>query len=155
MLLVLFFFNFCDQSISVNTHDYDEQKIDEIDFNITNPEKNDDYIQMCSVDTFIDKLNKVILPQDYEEGKKLEINTKVKHLNQTIAKLKRLYHYSQNVSEKMQPIMKRVMLRMSQILLLIDLPSDCLSSLSRISQSAQDGQQWALKCEKRFFDFRE
>jgi hypothetical protein len=142
VLLVLFLLNFCDQSISVTTHYYDEEKIHQMDgihiqmdFNITNPQKNDDYIQMCSVDTFIDKLNELILPEDYEEGKKLQINRKVKHLN--------------------QPIIKRVILRMSQILLPIDLPSDCLSSLSRISQTAQDGQQWALKCEKRFFDFRE
>ncbi len=140
--MVLFLLNFCDQSISVTTHYYDEEKIHQMDgihiqmdFNITNPQKNDDYIQMCSVDTFIDKLNELILPEDYEEGKKLQINRKVKHLN--------------------QPIIKRVILRMSQILLPIDLPSDCLSSLSRISQTAQDGQQWALKCEKRFFDFRE
>lgn len=160
--MVLFLLNFCDQSISVTTHYYDEEKIHQMDgihiqmdFNITNPQKNDDYIQMCSVDTFIDKLNELILPEDYEEGKQLQINRKVKHLNQTIAKLKRLHHYYQNVSEKMQPIIKRVILRMSQILLPIDLPSDWLSSLSRISQTAQDGQQWALKCEKRFFDFRE
>jgi len=109
----------------------------------------DDSENECSVDTLIDDFVEIILPEDYEENKQKQIKYNVSHLNETIAIMKRLHQYSQNVSEKMKPIMKRVMPRISEILLLIDLPHNCMASLARIGQSAQDGQLWALKCKFR------
>jgi hypothetical protein len=107
---------------------------------------------VCSTDIFIDQLNQIILPEDYEQNTNLDFNTRVKHLNETIATFKRLHQYSQNVSEKLKPIIKRVMPRISEILLMIHLPPDCMASLTRISQSAQDRQQWALKCKYKYID---
>jgi hypothetical protein len=112
-----------------------------------NDDDYDDNSNVCSTDIFIDQLSEIILPKDYEENKNLDFNARVKHLNETIATFKRLHQYSQNVSEKLKPIIKRVMPRISQILLMIDLPPDCMASLTRISQSAQDREQWALKCK--------
>jgi hypothetical protein len=120
------------------------------EFNVTDSENDDDYdynSDVCSVDLLIDQFLQLILPQDYEEGKQLDFNRKIEHLNETFAIFKRLHQYSKNVSQKIQPIIKRVMPRISEILLLIDLPSDCMASLVRIGQSAQEGQQWALKCK--------
>jgi hypothetical protein len=117
---------------------------------VSDSENDDDYdynSDVCSVDLLIDQFLQLILPQDYEEGKQLDFNRKIEHLNETFAIFKRLHQYSKNVSQKIQPIIKRVMPRISEILLLIDLPSDCMASLVRIGQSAQEGQQWALKCK--------
>jgi hypothetical protein len=107
----------------------------------------EDNSNVCSTDIFIDQLSEIILPEDYEQNKNLDFNARVKHLNETIARFKRLHQYSQNVSEKLKPIIKRVMPRISEILLMLDLPPHCMASLTRISQSAQDRQQWALKCK--------
>jgi len=112
----------------------------------------EDNSNVCSTDIFIDQLSQIILPEDYEQNTNLDFNTRVKHLNETIATFKRLHQYSQNVSEKLKPIIKRVMPRISEILLMIHLPPDCMASLTRISQSAQDRQQWALKCKYKYID---
>jgi hypothetical protein len=120
------------------------------EFNSTDIESDDDYNNSeyeCSIDTFIDGFLNNILPDDYEENKKLEIKYSTKHFNETIAIVKRLHKYSQNVSEKMQPILKRLMPRITDLLLMIDLPPDCMASLVRIGQSVQNGEQWAFKCK--------
>jgi hypothetical protein len=110
----------------------------------------DDYDEeTCSIDTFIDEISGKILPDDYEEGKQLEIKFGTESLNETIAIILRLYHYTQNVSEKLQPYVKRIVPRFAELLPLIDLPSDCLASLATISDAIQDGQQWAFKCKIR------
>jgi len=126
--------------------DYDESDLDQ--FNSTDSENDDnDYSdENCSIDSLIDKFVEHILPDDYEEGKRLDFNKRSNHLNETIATFKRLHQYSQNVSKKLDPIIKRVMPRITDMLLLIDLPPDCMASLVRIGQSAQNQQQWALKC---------
>ena len=106
----------------------------------------DDNEDECYIDSMFDDLIEKILPDDYEEGKQLDYNRKYKHLNESIAIINRLHQYSQNVSKKFEPIMKRITSRMTESLVLIDLPPDCVSSLVRIGQSAKDGQKWALKC---------
>jgi hypothetical protein len=110
-------------------------------------EESDEYeSDICSIDSVIDYSIKNLLPTDYEENMKLDPKQKIKHLNETIAILRRLEEYSKNVSEIMKPIMKRVMPRINDILFMINLPPDCMASLARIGQSAQEGETWALKC---------
>jgi archaellum component FlaC len=135
-----------------NTENYRNysEAIDIDEFNETYYE--DDYdidhkSEVCSVDTVINDLSDQLLPQDYEEGKKLDINRKLKHINETIDTIKRLHQYYNNVSKKMEPIIKRIIPRISDILLSIDLPPDCMASLAMIGQSAQNREQWALKCK--------
>jgi ABC-type ATPase with predicted acetyltransferase domain len=110
-------------------------------------EESDQYeSDFCSIDSVIDYSIENLLPTDYEENKKLDPKRKIKHLNETIATFRRLEEYSKNVSEIMKPIMKRVMPRITDILLMINLPPDCMASLARIGQSAREGETWALKC---------
>jgi hypothetical protein len=135
-----------------NTENYRNysEAIDIDEFNETYYEDGyhiDDKSQVCSVDTIINHLSDKLLPEDYDEGKKLDINRKLKHINQTIDTFKRLHQYYKNVSIKVEPIIKRIIPRISDILLSIDLPPDCMASLVMISKSAQDREEWALKCK--------
>jgi len=152
-LLKIFILSFLSIAISgQNDYEYDySDKSDNYFSNSSDDNFNEkiNFNEVCSVDLLIDKVSENILPEDYEEVSNFSTDSKPKHLNQTIAIIKRLHQYSQNVSKKIEPIIKRIMPRMSEILLSIDLPSDCMASLTRIGQSAQDGQIWAMKC--RFF----
>lgn len=103
--------------------------------------------QECTADTVIEIFVNNVLPDDYEESKKLDYKRKLNHYNETIAILRRLHRYGESLKKKVDPILKRLMPRMTELLLLVDLPSDCLSSLARIGQSAKDREYWAIKCE--------
>ena len=134
--------------------DYYDEKSETANENpISYEEDYEDFVNsdICAIDFVLDHLSENLLPGDYEENKKLEPKFTVNHLNETIAIIHRLVEYSKNVSEVMKTFMKRVTPRMTDLLLLIDLPPDCLSSLVRIGQSAQEGQIWAMKCELNFF----
>lgn len=104
----------------------------------------------CTVDAFIDHYSELILPDDYEEGKQLDFTQKSFTFSETISRIKRLHQYQQNVTRKIEPILKRVMPRLSEFLFYIDLPSDCMVSLVRIGQAAKDGERWAMKCKLSF-----
>jgi len=108
----------------------------------------DDYetSDVCTIDIVIDYLSESLLPGDYEETKKLKPKYKVDHFNETVGIIKRLDQYSKNVSQIMEPIMKRLTTRMTDLLLMLDLPPDCMASLARIGQSVQDGEMWGLRC---------
>ena len=70
---------------------------------------------------------------------------------ESIARLKRLHQYQQNVSRKIEPIIKRLAPRLSEMLFYIDLPSDCMTSLARIGQAARNGERWAIKCKFNYY----
>ena len=101
----------------------------------------------CTVDTFIDHYTELLLPEDYEEGKRLDFTQKSYTFSESISRIKRLHQYQQNVSKKVDPIIKRLAPRLSELLFYIDLPSDCMASLVRIGKAAKNGERWAMKCK--------
>ncbi len=46
---------------------------------------------------FFDRITQNLLPDDYEEGKRLDLNQKINNLNETIAILKRFHQYKHNI----------------------------------------------------------
>lgn len=107
-------------------------------------EDNDD--QRCSADAIIDQLNAIILPEDYEDGKR-NIKDHFESFNDTFKSMLRLQEYQRNVSAKMSELNKRISSRLTEVFMTIDLPSECMSSLVRIMTGVQNGDLWALKCK--------
>ena len=71
------------------------------------------------------------------------------HINETIAIFARLYQYSQNISSKIGPTMKRITPRIMEMIYSIDLSPECMASLVRIGGAINDGNLWALKCKNK------
>ena len=86
-----------DYEISDTTLKYTENNNFSYDENYDYFNDNEDE---CYVDSLIDDLIEKILPDDYEEGKQLDYNKSVKHINETIAIIKRLHQYSQNIRDR-------------------------------------------------------
>ena len=128
-------------SLAINGTDDDYY---EYDYGEGDEEGDDDD---CTVDEFIDHYTELLLPEDYEEGKQLDFTQKSYTFSESIARIKRLHQYQKNVTRKIDPIIKRIIPRLSEMLFYIDLPSDCMSSLVRIGQAARNGEKWALRCE--------
>jgi len=100
----------------------------------------------CSSDQIIDQMIGVFTPDDYEEGKQ-NIKYEFKTIEETLNALKGLDEYQQNVRQKMSEFIKRLSNRLSEVLMTIDLPQECMNPLVRITNSANDGQVWGLKCK--------
>ena len=100
----------------------------------------------CSADEVITKMIDIFTPEDFEEGKQ-NMKTDIESFNETLKAIIRLQEYSRNVSRKMSEFSKRLNSQLSETLMTIDLPSECLSSLVRIMSAAKNGELWALKCK--------
>ena len=101
----------------------------------------------CSSPQLLDTFFGSIVPEDYEEGQKLDMYGKVHHINETIEKFQRLMDWKQNVSKTYDPILKRLEMRITENLMSIDLPDPCLQSLVRISMAISNKELWAMECE--------
>ena len=99
----------------------------------------------CSADAIIEQMTAIFTPDDYEEGKQ-NIKDSFENFNQTLIAINRLQQYTQNISEKMSEFSKRLSNRLSEVLMTVDLPPDCMNSLVRIGSAAKNGDLWALKC---------
>ena len=106
----------------------------------------------CSDEHIINHMIDIFAPEDYEEGKR-NIKTRFETFNDTLHAIYRLTDYVYNISRKMSEINKRLNNRFSEVLMNIDLPYDCMRSLIRIGQAAQDGELWALKCLNKSRNF--
>ena len=102
--------------------------------------------QRCSADAIIEQFNSIILPDDYEEGKH-NIKNRIESFNESLLASIRLEQYSHNVSEKMSELNKRIVNRLSEAMMTLDLPPECMTSLVRIMNGVNNGDLWALKCK--------
>ena len=98
--------------------------------------------EICTIDAIIDKL----LPEDYEEGKHMNISTRVGHINQTFAGIDRIIKLLNNYTIHLSPILQKVMARVSTIIYEISLPPECMASIAVIGEAFANRQLWAMKC---------
>lgn len=99
--------------------------------------------EICSIDDLIDKL----LPEDYEEGKLLNVSATVGHINQTFLRIDRIIKLFTNYSNNLSPILQKLMVRFSTIIYEISLPTECMASLAVIFDSIMNRNVWAMKCK--------
>ena len=101
----------------------------------------------CSTNKLLNKFFESITPEDYEEGQQMNIYSKVKNEREFIGRIERLNDWSNNLSKTYEPILKRLQNRLSETLMTIDLPNDCLKSLVKIGVALKEGKSWALTCK--------
>jgi hypothetical protein len=99
--------------------------------------------ELCSIDDIIDQL----IPNDYEEGKLLNISSKVPHINETFALIERIIKLLGNYTNNLSPITQKIMARLSSFIYEITLPSECMASIALIADAIANRQLWALKCK--------
>ncbi|CAG2102495.1 unnamed protein product [Medioppia subpectinata] len=98
----------------------------------------------CSDDVLLNKFIDIFIPDDYEEGK-ANIKRSMGTMKETMAAIRRLQTFGQNISEKMSEFNKRMTNRMSEMLMTVDLEPTCMASLVRIMTGIQNGEVWAIK----------
>ena len=101
----------------------------------------------CPVSPLLDKFIEDIIPIDFEEGQNMDIYGKVDNIEELIKRFQRLNDLKSNVSQKFDPILKRLQMRITENLMSIDLPDPCLQSMVRIAMGIKDGETWALSCK--------
>jgi hypothetical protein len=123
---------------------------EEEDYDDPNDSQEEDEYQdsdVCSIDQMFSSFGE-FYPSENEQSQEPLEPRKPEHLNETMAIIQRLLQIKANISAKMQPKMSRFIPSMMELLLAIDLPSECMASLARIGRAAQEGESWALMCEK-------
>ncbi|CAG2116817.1 unnamed protein product, partial [Medioppia subpectinata] len=84
-----------------------------------------------------------LTPEDWEQEKNRSvIYQRVDHINQTVDKLNRLKNITDKIRQTYEPIVQRLGSRLSEVLMEIDLPNDCMRSLITIMTGIKDGKQW-------------
>lgn len=155
ILLVLLIKNVCPQNDdNYDTDQFETTTGEALESNVTQSKENDLSFneneeiveEICSIDAIIDKL----LPEDYEEGKALNISTRVGHINQTFARIDRIIKLLNNYSNNFSPILQKVMARVSTIIYEISLPPECMASIAVIGEAFANRQLWAMKCWPQF-----
>ena len=100
------------------------------------------------------KFFETLTPDDYDQANMSDINRRVDHINITIERLERLQMFSQNMSKTFDPIIKRIVSRISEILFENQLPNECMTDLIRIGSGIHNKKTWALKCKlKNIYGF--
>lgn len=95
---------------------------------------------VCTAQYFLDK----IIPEDYPT----EISKEVKHINETIERINRMYNFSNQIVTKLNPFFREMASRVTDFLYEAQLNPPCLGSLFRIIKNMNDRKPWALS----FFD---
>lgn len=107
----------------------------------------------CSLDYFIDNLT----PDNYEEENEQKsyqnISRYDENINKTIDRIDRLANFFERVSQKFSPFTKQLRHRITEVLMTVDLETECMVSLVRIVSGIESGKLWALKCELKFIYF--
>ena len=135
-------FNALEVNDQVNSSELNSKELHD-DYEMDSTDQSSD---QCSADEVIAKILDILTPEDLEEGKE-NIKSDIESFNETIEAVLRLQQYARNVSQKMSEFSKRLNSRLSETLMTINLPSDCLTSLIRIMTAAKNGELWAIKCE--------
>ncbi|CAG2102300.1 unnamed protein product, partial [Medioppia subpectinata] len=91
-----------------------------------------------------------LTPEDWEQEKNRSvIYQRVDHINQTIDKLNRLKNITDKIRQTYEPIVQRLGSRLSEVLMEIDLPNDCMRSLITIMTGIKDQKRWVKPCIQR------
>lgn len=121
-------------------------KINEPKYN-EEEEEYDDCANHADDSNSIDSLINKLMPDDLEEGQRLNVSENVDNMNQTIAIINRLTDYIEKTMNGFKSISQQLKMRFSELLLSTDLPHECLAALIRINNGINEGQLWALKCK--------
>ena len=119
-------------------------KTDENEFNSFEMNKK------CSLNRLMDNMFESLTPEDYSEANRSVVYQRVNHINETIDRFIRLKNFAEKLRNTYEPIVQRLSARMSEVLMEIDLPNDCLSSLIQIMSAIRDHKEWALPCKYYF-----
>ncbi|XP_054166928.1 uncharacterized protein LOC128964363 [Oppia nitens] len=91
-----------------------------------------------------------LTPDDYSVANRSQIYQRVGHINHTIDRFNRMSGFAKNVSKIYEPIVNRLTARFSELLMEIDLPNDCMSSLIKLGSAVKDKKKWALNFLRTF-----
>jgi hypothetical protein len=91
-----------------------------------------------------------LLPDDYKSMKNRPISRSTSHINETLAKLDRIYSWIKKLSESedFKNIYTTIVNDVFESINESDINPDCLSSLTKIYDGVQRNEIWALKCNK-------
>ena len=104
----------------------------------------------CSLNRLMDNMFESLTPEDYSQANHSVVYQRVNHINETIDRFIRLKNFAEKLRNTYEPIVQRLSARMSEVLMEIDLPNDCLSSLVNIMSGIRDNKKWALQCKHYF-----
>ncbi|KAF7494136.1 Nose resistant to fluoxetine protein 6 [Sarcoptes scabiei] len=116
-------------NVEANYHD-DRQEDDEDDYH--NPQ----FYDVCTASYFLDR----IIPEDYPH----EISKDVKHINETIERLNRIYTFSDKMIERLNPFLREMVSRLTEYIYESRLSSECMGALFRVFRAVNERKPWAL-----------
>lgn len=150
ILLVISIINYkiieCEQSLNevlkeVIESDLNSSKI--VDKNI----ESKSIVEKCPLNSLIDKLIENLLPNDYEIVERDVVYKSVDHINDTFVKLDRLQRWAKNISTNFDNVAKRIVARIIESVMLVDIEAGCRNSLVKIGNAIQHGEAWAIQCK--------
>ena len=140
--------NELNQVLAVLYHlDIEHAKSDLMERNETS---NPNEMGLCSIEDVLNKFIEIITPDDFDQVNMNDMNRKVKHWNETIKKVERNQVWTMNIKDRLEPTAKRIMARVIENIIVLDLNEECLKSLVRIGNDISNQEQWAIQCELVF-----
>nr|XP_027194180.1 nose resistant to fluoxetine protein 6-like [Dermatophagoides pteronyssinus] len=118
--------------------DYDDDDDDDGDNDNDNNEESyeSNPNSICTASYFFDR----VIPDDYPH----EISKDVKHINETIERLNRMYTFTNKMLERLNPFLREMVSRMSDYLYESQLDSDCMGALFRVFRAINQRETWAM-----------
>ena len=83
------------------------------------------------------------MPEDYPGP----VTQSVKHINETIERLNRMYRFSNKIRENFQPLFRELGSRMLDFFYEAQLEPACIGSLLRIIRGINRNRPWAMSCK--------
>ena len=108
---------------------------------------NNNLMGQCSIEDVLNKFLEIITQDDYDQVNMNDMHTRVKHWNETLKKFERLEKWSTNIRSRLEPTAKRIISRVIENLIVLDLNEDCLKSMVRIGTGISERKTWAMNCE--------
>ena len=130
--------------VDLKNLDIDQAKLEILERNQTS---NQHLMGQCSIEDVLNKFLEIITPDDFDQANMNDMYTRVKNFNQTIEKFVRLEKWSTNIRARLEPTAKRIMSRVIENVIVLDLNEECLKSLVRIGNGISNQEPWAIQCE--------
>ena len=130
--------------VDLKNLDIDQAKLEILERNQTS---NQHLMGQCSIEDVLNKFLEIITPDDFDQANMNDMYTRVKNFNQTIEKFVRLEKWSTNIRARLEPTAKRIMSRVIENVIVLDLNEECLKSLVRIGNGISNQEKWAIQCE--------
>jgi hypothetical protein len=128
---------------------YNQFLDNDLDYSAKNTTDSDDQLYVnentCPPRGMVDEIKYIVLPDDFDEQVN-DIPLSIKSIDEYENIIRRLSGYRHNVSEKLSEITKLVGNEAKDILLTLNVSSDCMTSIFRIINGIQNSESWAFSC---------